>query len=88
MTIAAYEAAQTSTCQGGTSALAVPKDGDLFRSLDQRRIDNLFPEHHPCHVTGHVYHGNCQRAANNNTLGLTSYFRNSTLTVSVVMRKM
>jgi len=89
VTIAAYEAAQTSTCQGGTEAAGRSKGMAIFTD---RSISNGTITFSPA-ITSNTAAGTyitvtASAPANNNTLGLTSYFRNSTLTVSVVMRKM
>ncbi len=89
VTLAAYEAGQTSTCQGGTEADGRSKG---LAILTDRSIRNGTITFSPA-ITKNTPAGTyititASAPANNNTLGLTNYFRNSTITVSVVMRKM
>lgn len=89
VTLAAYEAGQTSTCQGGTEAEGRSKG---LAILTDRSIRNGTITFSPA-ITKNTPVGTyititATAPANNNTLGLTNYFRNSTITVSVVMRKM
>jgi Flp pilus assembly protein TadG len=89
VTLAAYEAGQTSTCQGGTSAAGRNKGLAIFsdRSISGGSI-TFSPNVTPATVPGTYITITASAPAQNNTLGLTGYFRNSTITVSVVMRKM
>jgi Flp pilus assembly protein TadG len=89
VTLAAYEAGQTSTCQGGTEAEGRTKG---LAILTDRTIRNgtitFSPAITPNTVPGTYITITASAPANNNTLGLTSYFRDRTITVSVVVRKM
>jgi Flp pilus assembly protein TadG len=89
VTLAAYEAAQTSTCQGGTEAEGRSKG---LAILTDRSIRNGTITFSPA-ITTNTVAGTyititATAPAANNTLGLTNYFQNRTITVSVVMRKM
>lgn len=89
VTLAAYEAAQTSTCRGGTETEGRSKGLSI---LTNRSIKNGTITFSPAITTstaaGTYITVTATVPANNNTLGLTGYFRNSTIMVSVVMRKM
>lgn len=89
VTLAAYEAAQTSTCQGGTETEGRSKG---LAILSDRTIKNGTITFSPA-ITKNTAPGTyitvtATAPAANNTIGLTNYFRNSTITVNVVMRKM
>ena len=89
VTIAAYEAGQTSTCQGGTETAGRTKGLAIFTD---RGIRNGTISFSPA-ITKDTPPGTyititSSAPTNNNTIGLTNYFRNNTITVSVVMRKM
>jgi len=89
VTLSAYEAGQVSTCQGGTETEGRTKGMAI---LTDRMIRNGTIKFSPA-ITASTVAGTyititATAPANNNTLGLTSYFRNSTITVSIVMRKM
>lgn len=89
MTLAAYEAGQTSTCQGGTEAEGRAKGMAILTDRSIRNGTITFsPAITTATVPGTYITITASAPANNNTLGLTSYFRNSTITVRVVMRKM
>ncbi len=89
VTLAAYEAAQTSTCQGGTETQGRTKGMAILtdRSISSGSI-TFSPAITPATVAGTYITVTASAPANNNTLGLTGLFRNRTITVSVVMRKM
>lgn len=89
ITLAAYEAGQTSTCQGGTETQGRTKGMAI---LTDRSINNgsitFSPPITALTVPGTYITVTASAPANNNTLGLTGFFRNRTITASVVMRKM
>jgi Flp pilus assembly protein TadG len=89
VTIAAYEAGQTSTCQGGSEAAGRTKGLAIFtdRAITGGTI-TYSPPINAATLPGTYITITASAPTNNNTLGLTNYFRNTTLTVSVVMRKM
>ena len=89
VTLAAYEAGQVSTNQGGTEiegrtkGLAILTD----RGLSSGTI-TFTPAITTLTLPGTYITVTATAPTNNNTLGLTNYFRNGTISVSVVMRKM
>ena len=88
-TLAAYETAQVATAQGGTEAEGRTKGLAL---LNERGIRNATIAYNP-RITNNTAPGTRIRItvtvpANGNTLGLTGYFTNRTITVRTFMRKM
>lgn len=87
--LAAYETAQVSTAQGGTEAEGRTKG---LAILTERGISNATIAFNP-RINNNTAPGTRIRItvtvpANGNTLGLTGYFTNRTITVRTFMRKM
>lgn len=89
VTLAAYEAGQVSTNQGGTETAGRTKG---LAILTERGLSNgtitFTPPISDLTLPGTSITVTATAPTNNNSLGLTNYFRNSTISVSVVMRKM